>query len=243
METTKPGDDGITWLHDVSAADWIGSRLHPFTVDTGSVIPAGYEAYGRLLHPVEPEWPDRRVRTWAEVAAENGRVAHAEMHFYMINRPVGTPAPLTSVTDRGPEWGSLPLHERSELVDVLRSETTTPDQCWFCLWDGFGDVDYGDISERVQLPCRNYGLYAGPIERALASFDSFRDGHSPNLWWPQDRAWIVATEIDYAWTYVGGSAGLIEKLLAHDTLEVLPARLTDKPFHDSDIVNAALDQR
>jgi len=53
----------------------------------------------------------------------------------------------------------------------------------------------------------------------------------------------VATEIDYAWTYVGGRAGLIEKLLASDTLEVFPAKLTDKPFYDSDVVNAALDER
>jgi hypothetical protein len=242
MGTTMAGDDGTTWRHDVSPADWIGPRLHPFAVDTGSVIPEGYEAYGRLFHPVEPEWPDRRVRTWSEVAAENGRIAHGEMQFHMINRRVGAPAPQTYVMDHGPDWGSLPLRELSELVAVLRSETTTPDQCWFCLWDGFGGVDFGEDSERVQLPSRDYGLYSGPIERALAALDSFGDRRSPNLWWPQDRAWIVATEIDYAWTYIGGSAGLVEKLLARDTLEVLAAQLTDKPFYDADIVNAALDQ-
>jgi len=69
----------------------------------------------------------------------------------------------------------------------------------------------------------------------------FWEDQSPNLWWPDDRAWFVATDIDYAWTYIGGSTELIDQLLADDRLEVLPARLTEKPFHDSDTVNARLD--
>ncbi len=36
---------------------------------------------------------------------------------------------------------------------------------------------------------------------------------TPNLWWPEDRAWFVATEIDLAWTYVGGREALIEQLV------------------------------
>ena len=44
-----------------------------------------------------------------------------------------------------------------------------------------------------------------------------------NLWWPQDRAWFVAIEIDLAWTYVGGPAGLIGQLLAETRIEALPA--------------------
>jgi hypothetical protein len=36
-----PRDERITWLQDVSPADWIGPRLHDFCVDTGSVVPEG----------------------------------------------------------------------------------------------------------------------------------------------------------------------------------------------------------
>jgi hypothetical protein len=243
MDVMAGVDDRITWLHDVSPADWIGPQLHPFTVDTGSIIPEGFEAYCRIFHPVEPQWPDTRVRRWDEVARENGRTAHTEMQFHMISRPVGVPEAPKYERGYGPKWGSLPLRERAELIDVLRTETTTPQQCWFCIWDGFGGMDFGDVSERVRLPNRDYVLYAGSIELAMAALDSFGDTSSPNLWWPEDRAWIVAIEIDFAWTYVGGSSGLIEKLLGSDTLEALPAKLTDKPFYDSDVVNAALDER
>jgi hypothetical protein len=82
-------------------------------------------------------------------------------------------------------------------------------------------------------------LYAGAIELALASLDV--PTVSPNLWWPDDRAWIVVTEIDYAWTYVGGSARLVERLLASNKLEVLPTKLSDKPFYSGDVVNARLE--
>jgi hypothetical protein len=59
----------------------------------------------------------------------------------------------------------------------------------------------------------------------------------------EDRVWIVATEIDYALTHVGGTSGLIEKLLARDGLEAIPTNVTAKPFYDSDVVNAALNQQ
>ena len=51
----------------------------------------------------------------------------------------------------------------------------------------------------------------------------------------------MATEIDYAWTYVGGSEELIASLLMTTGLEALPAKLSDRPFEDSDTINAALD--
>ena len=52
---------------------------------------------------------------------------------------------------------------------------------------------------------------------------------SPNLWWPADRAWIVASEIDHTWTYIGGTAALIRSILDHTDLEALPVELTDWP--------------
>ena len=167
------------------------------------------------------------------------------MQIHTISHPVGTTPPVYDLNDYLNEldWGSLPLPERSILVDVLRSHTNTPDLCWFCLWDGFGDVDFNSVSERVWHPGRSYALYSGPIEMALAPLGrraSWKT-HSPKLWWPDDRVWIVATEIDYAWTYVGGTSALIESILTTDGLEALPAQLTDKPFFDSDTVNAGLD--
>jgi hypothetical protein len=176
------------------------------------------------------------------VAYEARRIVHPEMQFHMISRPVGQPAPEGYNPGMGPSWGSLPVPERLALVDVLRPATTSPDHCWFCLWEGHGDLDDQGVAERVQLPGRDYLFYAGPVEMALESPPGLEAwDQAPNLWWPDDRAWCVATEIDYAWTYVGGTSRLIDRLLADERLEALPAHLTDQPFYDSDLLNAGLD--
>lgn len=41
------------------------------------------------------------------------------------------------------------------------------------------------------------------------------DGYclEPSLWWPQDRAWVVAREVDSDAVYLAGSQPLAEELL------------------------------
>jgi len=41
---------------------------------------------------------------------------------------------------------------------------------------------------------------------------------SPALWWPDDRAWFVHTEIDGTSTYVGGARAMIERLVGEQIL-------------------------
>lgn len=79
----------------------------------------------------------------------------------------------------------------------------------------------------------------GPLEAAvdLGSRVAFFVPQSPNLFWPADLAWCVATEIDLPYTYVGGSAALVEDVLAHPALEAWPAEPSDPVSYDSDDVN------
>jgi hypothetical protein len=259
---------GPIWLRDVAPAAWIAGRLHPFGQDVGSVIPEGYQSYCRLFHPAGPRaqrWSEIARRN--DRVVHPGMQFHNICR--PRGRPSADPY-LRDAPDR-PQVGSLPFAERSVLVEILRPDTESADRCWFCMWDGFGSLDACGVSERVRLPGRHYFFYGGGIEVALVQpplvdgtlsfavetgtppsqvaaelarakrqlrglFDQ-----SPNLWWPDDRSWVVATEIDYAWTYVGGSRALVERILGAPRLEALPATLTDRPFHDSDEVNAALD--
>ena len=227
---------GFGWLRDVSAAAWIGPRLHPFAQDVGSIIPEGFHAYARLFHPV-PVDPDRRER-WSDVAQRNGRIVHPEMQFHQISVPRGQ-APTELYGRHEPRHGTLLLDQRRALVEHMTKATATPDRCWFAMWEGFGGLDDSVIRERLKLPKRNYLLYTGEVARALESPLGPID-QSPNLWWPEDRAWFVSSEIDFAWTYVGGAESLIAALLADSRLEVLPAALTDKVQATGDRINAAL---
>jgi len=106
------------------------------------------------------------------------------------------------------------------------------------MWEGFGGLDSGEVRERVELPGRNYLLYSGPVDRALESPHPF--DQSPNLWWPDDHAWFVATEIDFDSTFVGGDDDLIAVLVTDRRLEALPIALNTRADAAADRVNSTL---
>lgn len=60
---------------------------------------------------------------------------------------------------------------------------------------------------------------------------------NPNILWPDDRAWVVVSEIDYDSTVVAGSHALVAALCADPTLEALPIREGDDLHWDADDVN------
>lgn len=235
------GGDSLEWSSEVEQAAWIADLLSPFGSGVvTSVVPAGFEAYARLLHPVEdPGRGGRQVR-WAEVAAWSGVPLVAGGQFHEIALPEHEPVAPAPWRGQGPPEGTLSAEDAAVLIEVLAGHTTTPERCWFCLWDGYGwdhavylsavDDPGADVERppdpvpavaranpRVRLPGRAYLLYAGPIAAAMAFVDS--QHQTPNLWWPSDRAWCVASEIDLPWTYVGGSADLVDRLVAGALIE------------------------
>jgi hypothetical protein len=60
---------------------------------------------------------------------------------------------------------------------------------------------------------------------------------SANLWWPDDRAWCVATEIDFNTTYVGGSTAGVEDLLGDARFEAMNTLVTNQITSTSDRLN------
>ncbi len=187
----------------VDEADWIGPRLRPFTdFQAGSVIPDGFDAYARLDHERE---------------------------------------------------GVLPREVAEALVAILTRHTKTPNPLWLALWDGYGYV-YGPGwsftylfafgpeqdgphpaqfalryppfrtagTPRIRMPYRDYVLYRGAPERV----PGWQDG--PNLWWPDDRAWCVSSEIDLPWTFVGGTIELIDEVVGNPGLNARPASLDER---------------
>lgn len=73
----------IAWTTDVEEGRWIVDRLHAFGQDVGSVVPAGYQAYARLFHPVDDQ--PNNTKRWSDVARRNGRIAHPQMQFHLVS--------------------------------------------------------------------------------------------------------------------------------------------------------------
>jgi hypothetical protein len=76
--------------------------------------------------------------------------------------------------------------------------------------------DQLSVIPTFELPLRRYHLLGGPVS-AATGVRSPADGDEPqvpDLWWPDDRAWFVATDTDLPFTVVGGSAALTADLFA-----------------------------
>jgi hypothetical protein len=63
------------------------------------------------------------------------------------------------------------------------------------------------------------------------------DGVMPQLLWPADQSWVVASEIDWDSTIVAGSRGLIDAVLADPALEAFEVDEDADLSWDGDIVN------
>ena len=240
---------GFELVDSVQPADWIKERLEnwrqrPGHSTVGCIIPEGFEAYARIFHRAEHMLPDgswERLR-WATVAEWYGTVVHPAMTFREIARleldqhaPRGISDPLRELRD----------DECRSLIGVLKNFTDTPGKCYFALWRGYGVLEgrdrwvlFGNEWERhikkavTRLPERGepYLIFSGPLDSVMAFYGYVGQRHwgqPPNIWWPEDRAWCVASDIDSLDTIVGGSRACIDAVLRSPDLETLPAVLTD----------------
>lgn len=81
------------------------------------------------------------------------------------------------------------------------------------------EIDLAAIP-RVEIPSRAYFLFSARL-RDIPTFEVGGWHQAPNIWWPDDRAWCVVTEIDGFSTYVGGTAPCIAALLASEAVEAI----------------------
>jgi hypothetical protein len=235
----------LAFSTDIETADWIRLRLSPFEqYRATSIVPSGFDAYARILHPAQLPADGRELVRWSEVARWSDAPMSDRVQWHDIALPQVNPSSEPPWTGQGPSEGSPYVADVEALVDDLDDYTSDSERCFFCVWVGYlgGSVavytPVGAASVRlprrdppqcvVSLPHREYGLIEAPLSFAT-SLDAVSDGFhkTANLWWPDDRAWCVASEIDLRWTYVGGSSELIERILADERFEALPARPED----------------
>jgi hypothetical protein len=213
-------------------AEYCGTTLHPL---------AQYQMLAGL---------DRRsiaARRWPESTAPIPDVGSADRGSLTVLRDVllghtGTPDRCWFALWEG--WGNLPrTWERASTFE-------TPARRHLLFAGALADV----VEISIEFACAGLEdphphravvtAHAGtpppepPTPREIA--DTFRQaGHlqSPSLWWPDDRSWRVASEIDFDSTLVAGSAALVAELVAHPGLEAFEVAPGDSLQYDGDPVN------
>ncbi len=276
--------DRVRLLDDTSVADWLPARVSGAPGTVSGVVPAGYPAYARVLHPVDAETDRSPAARWSEVAQVTGRRTHPLVQWHRLIGSADPWNPESPLWPEGrPNQGSLSTAPLLALCTVLAEHTRTPEDCTFALWEGFGHLhggmrmlltaqhpsraprwiprlgrrrarwtsgvpvpgalDDADLrAPRLELPGRDYLLFAGPLDAIedLVRYESdpFPGEQSPNLFWPADRSWCVGTEIDFDSTIVAGDADLIDAVLASPELEAWPVQPGDSLRFDGDTLNA-----
>lgn len=120
--------------------------------------------------------------------------------------------------------GRMPDAALAALLPHLAGATTTPRECTFAVWTGYGGMlRFGGVPH-LALRHREYQLYRGALDDVLElSSAVYPPGSAstatPNIAWPRDGAWVLATEIDLDATYVAGGVGLVDAIAGEPLLE------------------------
>lgn len=83
--------------------------------------------------------------------------------------------------------------------------------------------EFADDNESIGFVTAEYVGDGDPEDEVPPRHPDEPDTHlqSPQQWWPDDRAWAVATEIDDDYTIVAGPDALADALTAHPGLETV----------------------
>jgi hypothetical protein len=216
---------GVALSDDVAVCDWLRPALRPWSNGirhVSTLVPADYPAHARILHRAATR-SESDLR-WADVAARTGRALDAESQYAdLVAWRVDADHQSPPEPWHEPDRGSLQPAECEAVAAVLARYTATPDRCWFCVWEGYGWPvlnRLGELAPRVALEHRNCLLFHGAVT-AATSFRSEPWFQSPTLWWPHDRAWCVASELDIYSTYVAASSAAVRALIDDPALEAL----------------------
>ncbi|ANI93754.1 hypothetical protein [Dietzia timorensis] len=195
----------------------------------GKFVPRGFDAYVRVLHPVDVGGNGETMR-WSEVAARFGTVIHPEVQWHRI---IGSDDPDAQWEGgKCPRRGTLKPHMFARVLDAL-ARGGKADLVTVGFWPGTGLGNPGQtpLSERERDEAystrgwREAYYFRGPLDELRASMPgggaTTEWGYLPNVAWPDSREWFTFSEIDYDSTIVGCSADAARSLLADKELETV----------------------
>ncbi len=232
---------------DPALCAWLAPRLLPWGptgVRVGSMVPTGFAAYVRILHPLQDG------RRWREIAEANGRVLHPLAqwsHFFdTLHHP-----------NLWPPSGHLPRSEHVALVAHLPSSGDVT----YAVREGHGwwrdgaagphDPDLtayeipaptripGDAEPVLALPHRRYHLFRAPLAAHEAWVEDQDVEQSATLVWPDDHGWCLATEVDFDFTLLGCARATADAVLDDPRLEAFEVGANDNMSWPGDTINPA----
>jgi hypothetical protein len=131
---------------------------------------------------------------------------------------------------------------RALVTTFRRAAGTEAMICWFAYWRGWGALEENlqvltglktwspAVVEQATFSLwdRDYVLLSGPLESVLNRPGPPTPALSPQLWWPEDQRWFVATEVDFDFSVVGADEGLANAISENADINVHEVSLEDR---------------
>jgi hypothetical protein len=165
-----------------------------------------------------------------------------------------------------PPIGTMDIETLDALCEVVADHTTEATHCFFGLCTIHGWLDSFSAEELLpllELPYdRNHIVLTGSLSAVDQIMYDWSDSlhmmlvdkqgieppprpdpseflqrEAPNLIWPADHSWLVASEVDFDSTLVGGRAMLIDAIVESPRLEAWPVGPADSLADNADNVN------
>ncbi|MHA4849895.1 hypothetical protein L1080_010120 [Rhodococcus sp. MSC1_016] len=170
-------------------------------------------------------WLERRDEEWSRLAAR-GPVAfdkYARLRF--IPDP-SNPGQREGDAQRDPE-GLSDNEQLGVVLADLAPFTGTPDNCYFCIWDGWPSFAAADALPKISIPNRDYFLFHGTVDDC-ADWDAQLEtllqdigAPTPAFVWPADFAWCVTCDIDPHFASIGAGSDAIDRLLVDPRVDLV----------------------
>ncbi|WP_424805518.1 hypothetical protein [Rhodococcus sp. 27YEA15] len=187
-----------------------------------------------------------------DVAAANWLIRQpVPWHHLAVKGPIGFPscARLRFLPDPAfdgqresaahyPDGGPGESEQITVVLETLSAFTTTPDDCYFCFWDGWGMSVVDDGIPMVTIPNRSYWLFRGAPTCSGDLVDGARfdpRGVSavpdPAFIWPADHAWCYTHDVDPHFAIIAGPTEAIDLLVADPRIDAVTHDLDVEPLY------------
>jgi hypothetical protein len=207
------------FIEDVSVANWILDRLEPWDssgVRVASFLPRGFGAYARIPNRWAPE----------DEALGEGSLPPEHLASLVAALAEGSVSTVTLLYWTG--WGDWFGSSEALLTRVDREPTGLDKGHRLRRRRRQAVADHRALGEVPQIRAHSRAYFAFRAKlSAVSLFEIAGRYQSPSLWWGDDRAWCVATEVDSRYTFVGASHACVGRIKASATLEAADASLDD----------------
>ncbi|MET4046302.1 MULTISPECIES: hypothetical protein [unclassified Rhodococcus (in: high G+C Gram-positive bacteria)] len=118
------------------------------------------------------------------------------------------------------------LMQVATALNVLTGHTTTPDECYFAIWDGWDSITIGP-PPNFKIHNRDYWLIRGTLadyehwNSANPALWAYGDTPDPAFIFPADHAWCITNDVDPHFATIAATAEAIDEILGNDQIDTV----------------------